>query len=619
MAEENNDGKRPVRGLIGSAVSKVKHQLKTKDAAYPERGKPLDGVMPGKWLEDELFDDTGFLPWNCPVRALGYDGEHYYFVDTMGQVFNTGDSSMGVERLQKLFAGHEAWLDWAFPSYDAKGRVSGWKGEMVRRALYAACKVRGPWSSSDMVRGRGAWRDRDGNLILHCGEHLWIDGKIVETGEHGDHLYVRRPRSMTPWDEPVSVEDNPAVEIVKILRTWTMQRGDVDAILVLGGLGVGMLGGALEWRPSMLFVGDAGTGKSELTGKFGILKAIIGRLMVSTTNATEAGLYQLVGHDSVPIAIDELEGDEDPVHAQKMFKMARDAASGSIRIRGGQNHKGVDFQAQSTFYFSGIIPPPIPAASLTRLAIIQLLPLKTTETRAPTLKAVETVGPKLLRILADKWEDLQFRLDDYANILREHGHDTRGQKTFGTFLAVAHTMLGDEGLKALGLPHDDLSKWGEWLAAETVQELEGKSATWERALEAIQTSVIENFSGGARRTVAQEVERLKDNVSPSEVRDRLALIDIGLIEDPASKDRGKQYLLAIPKKSRVLAKALGGTAFSTGVDGNWRFAFNSGDPAVVKQQIDCGGGRMDNRVTVAGRQVRCSFISLYELTRWQSK
>lgn len=616
MAEENNDGKRPIRGLIGGAISKVKHQLKTKDAAYPERGKPLDSVMPGKWLEDGLFDDTGHLPWNCPIRPLGYDGEHYYFVDTMGQVFNTGDSSMGVERLQKLFAGHEAWLDWAFPAYDAKGRVSGWKSEMVRRALYAACRERGAWSSADMVRGRGAWRDRDGNLVLHCGDCLWINGEISDTGEHGDHLYVRRPRAMVPWAEPITEENNPSVKIVEILRTWNMDRKEVDPIIVLGAIGVAMLGGALDWRPSMMIVGDAGVGKSELNGKNGVLKTILGRMMVSTTNATEAGLYQLVGHDSVPIAIDELEGDDGIDQAQKVIKMARDAASGSVRIRGGQNHKGVEFQAQSTFFFSGINPPPLPPASMTRLAIIQLLPLDPNSTKAPVLPEADTVGPRLLRRLADSWKDLQYRLDDYANILREHGHDSRGQKTFGTFLAVAHTMLGDEGLKALNLPYEDLSPWGKWLAADLVPELEGRAPTWEQVLIAIQTSVIENYSGGARRTVAQELERLKDGESLSEVRDRLSLIDLGIFADPS---KPKQFYLAIPNQSRVLAKALAGTPFSNGLQGSWSFAFKRGDPNIIKQKIELKPGHADNRVTVAGRQTRCSFVSLYEYTRWLAK
>ena len=612
---EKDSGARKVGGLIGMAEQKLKRRIADKQVTYPPRGKPIDGLAPGAWVENGALDETGYLPDNCPVRPLGYDGEDYYFFDTMGQVFNTGTASMGVERIQKLFAGHEPWLEWAFPSFDAKGRVTGFKSEMVRRALYAACRERGAWSPSDMVRGRGAWRDAQGNLILHCGDHMWIGGELRETGEIGDHIYVRRPRSMTPWPEPVHFDDNPAPMLVDMLRSWNMGRGDVDAVMLLGAIGVAMLGGALEWRPSIMIVGDAGTGKSSLNGKYGLLKSVLGRMMVSTTNATEAGLYQLVGHDSVPIAIDELEGEDGADQAQKVIKMARDAASGSVRIRGGQNHKGVEFQAQSTFFLSGINPPPLPPASLTRLAIIELLPLTTTK-KEPVLKAPETVGPRLLRILADRWENLQYHLDDYANILREQGHDSRGQKTFGTFLAVAHLMLGSEGLKKLGLPHEDLSPWGEWLAADKVPELEGKAPTWEQALIAIQTSVIENYSGGARRTVAQELERLKDGGTLHEVRDRLALIDLGLVEDP---DRDGKFLLAIPNQSRVLAKALAGTPFSNGQQGSWSYAFRRGEPAVVKTKLELKPGHFDNRVTVAGRQTRCSFINLGEYMRWQSR
>lgn len=611
MSSEQNDlGTKKTGGLIRGAMGKVQLELKRRRAVYPDPGKPLDGIAPGDWMNGGFVDDTGFLPQNCPVRPLGYDGENYYYVDTMGQVFNTGDGALGVERLQKLFAGHEDFLYWAWPAKEPKKMIAdpGFKSERVRRDLFAACRERGAWSATDMVRGRGAWRNAQGSLLLHCGDHMWIDGRMEDTGEIDDHFYARRPASLSPWADPVEAENNPAVQVMEILRTWNFDRGDIDAIFLLGWIGIAMLGGALDWRPSIFIVGDAGTGKSELTGKTGLLKTILGRLMVSTTNATEAGLYQLVGHDSVPISIDELEGDEGQEQAQRVIKMARDAASGSVRIRGGQNHKGVEFQAQSTFIFSGINPPPLPPASLTRLAIIQLHPLKTASPKAPTLKSAETVGPRLMRILADGWKDLEFRLDDYYAILREAGHDSRGQKTFGTFLAVAHTMLGDEGLRKLGLPDsNDLSKWGEWLAADALPELEGRSPTWEQCLGYILTSVIDNYSGGQRRTVAQELERLKngESVGVNEIREKLEAIDLGLLGNVK-----EGLTLCVPNQSRQLAKALQGTPFSNGVQGSWSFAFKRGDPAIIKAKIDCGGGRMDNRVSVAGRQCRCTFIDL---------
>lgn len=611
---ETHDGTRKVGGLIRGAMNRMKLEEKRRGTMYPAAGHPHEGIPPGGWRGNAYLDDTGYLPQNCPVRPLGYDGENFFFEDTMGQVFNSGDGALGVERIQKLFAGHEDFLYWAWPSFDKKGGVSGFKSELVRRDLFAACRERGAWTMTDMVRGRGAWRGHQGKLILHCGDHLWIDGEIEDTGEHDGYFYARRPPSLSPWSDPVQDQDNPAPEIFKILRSWNFERGDLDAMIMLGWIGIAMLGGALDWRPSIFITGDAGTGKSELIGRHGLFRAILGRMMISTTNASEAGLYQLVGHDSLPIAIDEMEGDEAPEQTQKIIKMARDAASGSVRIRGGQNHKGVEFEAQSSFLFSGINPPPLPPASLTRMAIIQLRPLKVTSNKAPTMKAAETVGPRLMRILADRWGDLEYMLDDYYNILREAGHSSRGQKTFGAFLAIADVMLGDSGLRALDLPCDCRADWGALLKPSLLPELEGAEPAWKQAIDAILTSQIEAYSGGGRRTVAQELARITANHGDEDVKDarqRLAAADLAVIGATS------EPILCIPNASRVIGKALLDTPFGArNGNGPWKFALRRGPPEVILMPEQVKAGMTDNRVSVAGRQTRCIFVSLKGYKEW---
>jgi hypothetical protein len=77
---------------------------------------------------------------------LGYEGENYYFVDTAGQVFSTGDKALGVERMQKLFMGAEDFLCWAWPAF-GKGGASP-ASRPRRRA--ATC------SPPAMCAGRGA-------------------------------------------------------------------------------------------------------------------------------------------------------------------------------------------------------------------------------------------------------------------------------------------------------------------------------------------------------------------------------------------------------------------------------------------------------------------------------
>lgn len=610
-SEKKSAARKKVSAVIGGGRQKLETALRRQRIRWPNKGMPYNSIMPGAWREDGALDDTGYLPEDCPVRPLGYSGEDYYFVDTSGQVFNSGDKALGVERVQKLFAGNEDFLYWAWPSWSAgkNRKVTGFKAEEVRRDLYAACRERGPWTPTDRVRGRGAWLDNEGRLVLHCGEYLWVNGKLEDTGELGDYFYVRRQASLVPWAEPVEHDTNPAMEVFKALRTWEFERGDIDAMIVLGWISTSMMGAALDWRPSIFVVGDHGTGKSELSGKGGLLRKVLGRSMLSTTNASEAGLYQIVGHDSLPITIDELEGDDNAEQSAKIIKMARDAASGSVRIRGGSDHKGVEFSAQSTFGFSAINPPGIPPASLSRMAILQLNPLPADGT-PPKLKAVETVGPMLLRRIADGFYDFPKLYENYRTTLREHGHSSRGQNTFGTFLAAAHLLLGDEGMEALGLPFEDLTYWGEALRADAVPELENVKPTWLDCLERIMTRQIDKFHGGARQTVAQILEDLANStIGFSAATDALAAADIGLI-GPESVLTGP--ILAIPNQSDTLARVMDGTPYAQRGSSNtsWSWALRRGPKDIICTD------KAKNRVVVAGHQRRCTLVKTGELRRW---
>ena len=618
---ETETGQRRIRAITQAGRKRAEVKAKTAAPAWPQKGSPYKGVLPGQWKTDPQAekDDTGHLPADCPVRPLGYDGENYYLIDTLGQVFNTGDKAMGVERMQKLFASHEDFLCWAWPSFGKGGTVTNFKAEEARRDLFAACAGRGPWNPTDQVRGRGAWLDDRRRLVLHCGEVLFVYGHEEGTGELGEHFYVRRPKAIVPWGDEVLDDDNPALEVFRALTSWNFVRGETAAMLALGWIGVAFMGAALDWRPSVFVVGDAGSGKSELQR---LLKTILGRFMISTTNATSAGLYQIVGHDALPIGIDELEGEDGQDQAAQIIKMARDAASGSIRIRGGANHQGVEFQARSTFLFSAINPPPIPPASMSRLALLQLRPLTNAAAKVPTLTAAETIGPRLLRRVMDHWEDFDGLYQAYRDVLRENGHDSRGQNTFGTFLAAAHLLLGDAGFEALGYPIDNLGHWGAMLAADAAPEVSGKTPNWSKCIDEILTSQVDAWNKGERRTVGRILEDI-ELTDQTMIREANRLLEIAGLHVLEPGRAGAGLTLCVPQQGKDINKLMSESSWGgRGSNGSWGWALSQAPEHIVLKKILAKSGkgdpnRTDNRIRIGGVQRRCLFISLADLKEWQ--
>jgi hypothetical protein len=89
--------------------------------------------------------------------------------------------------------------------------------------------------------------------------------------------------------------------------------------------------------------------------------------------------------------------------------------------------------------------------------------------------------------MADGWRETFPRLLPGPTRRRSgtNGHDQRGQNTFGTFLAAAHTLLGDDGMEACGLEIENLNEWGHRLAADTTPETANRQANWARCIEEI--------------------------------------------------------------------------------------------------------------------------------------
>ncbi|MCA8837947.1 MAG: hypothetical protein K8963_08880, partial [Proteobacteria bacterium] len=362
-----------------------------------------------------------------------------------------------------LFSGRQNYLAWAWPRWKAKGGIDGFAAEQAAAALVSACAAKGPWQSVEKVRGRGCWVGRDGSIVLHTGVDLLTGGRRQPPGEIDGFIYPTRPPLPTPWPEAVTAQTNPARLLKPLLGSWQWGRPLVDPTLFLGWIGAAFLGGALPWRASVYLTGDKATGKSSLQH---MIKGLLGDYLVQAVDTTGAGIYQHIGNDCLPIAVDELEGEADVRKAKAVLRLARLAASGGLMLRGGERHNPVEFRARSCFLFSSINTPPLEPQDLSRMAILRLnkLPL---DQPAPdmTERELGVVGRCILRRLMEEWPRFHETYDAFRGELSGAGMDGRGQDTFGVLLTCAdmieHEGWDDERLRSVG--DGELVPWRELL------------------------------------------------------------------------------------------------------------------------------------------------------------
>ena len=166
-------------------------------------------------------------------------------------------------------------------------------------------------------------------------------------------------------------EGSTAGELLHALFTcWRFARPMVDPMLLLGWNAAAVYGGALDYRPLVWLTGDKATGKSALQKGLGLMH---GNGILQSPDATEAAVRQILGQQSLPVAIDEAEADEDNRKMLALVKLARLAATSQGNIlKGGQDHQGHEFRATSCFLFSSILIPPIPPQDKSRLAVLEM-------------------------------------------------------------------------------------------------------------------------------------------------------------------------------------------------------------------------------------------------------
>lgn len=464
-------------------------------AVAPKSAKKADKKPKKQKTADDVLRTT--LDDDCPVVALGINDDVCYYIDCKRQLRPLSARDHSRLNIMKLFSPKTKYLWDTWPRTNEEGAVVGWKPEIVAEAMMCAASQAGIIDIVDRVRGPGSWVDEDGKLVFHCGDVLYHGDQELEPGQIGRHIYPAAPEKPRPSSEPSNVQ--AAETLLALLNKWNWRRKGTDAHLLLGWIGASLIGGALKWRPMVWMTGDKATGKSTLHE---VLNGVHGPGgLIHATDPTAAGLWQSVGHASLPIALDELESEADNRKNQNIIKLARHAASGGTTLRGGSDHKGTSFTVRSCFLFSSILIPPLLGQDVSRMAILQLDNLEGVSAPRLEPKKLAEIGAVFRKRLMEQWPRFAETLEMYRECLHKTGHGGRSSDQFGTLLACADLLL------YTGLPMAaDLTHWGEELKRSTLAEAEDDIADSERCLSHLLSSLCDVFRDGKRRTIGSWIE-----------------------------------------------------------------------------------------------------------------
>ena len=556
-------------------------------------GDVIDAALPAPIIGKRRGSSDGpdepelpLLPAGCPVKPLGHKGLLNYFLDEAGQLIAIDPQKLGQAAIKKIFGRRSELCDAYWPRFsdkrdsEDKPIQNGWKPEVARDMLQRACAYAGIFDPQGKVRDRGAHRGRAGELVLHCGDVIYIGQSANDEGGYvGAGLYdgfVYPTNAQIPRPDVDECGTATGEHLLKLFRSWYWFRPKIDPMLLLGFIAAGMIGGALRWRPHAWITGSSATGKSTLQL---VLELLLDGGALHTHEATEAALRQLMGQQTLPVFFDELEAEEDNRRSLAVVKLARLASSGGRIARGGQDHVAHEFVARSCFLFSSILLPPILSQDRNRLAILQLREIPSGATPPKTDDAeVRAWGQQIRRRLVDQWPRFEETLHLYRASLARNGHGGRSQDQFGTLLACADLLLYDD------LPDEELTdEWGAELSIDTLAEKATDQTDQQEAVQYLGGAMLQVRGGDEPKPISRHIVTAARSMAapdPDPVPlDRLenhGMKLVNAVDRGEGKDGrlnigavkakpGEAIFLAIANKHGALDRLFQGTRWSNGV------------------------------------------------------
>lgn len=415
-------------------------------------------------------DDGSGIPAENPIlanpyfRCLGYHERVDYFISlTSGQIFDLAPRQFKAEYLL-----HLAPLEWWQENYGQVGQ-RGLAIDWTRAAndLIQNCYAAGIWDPRMSV-AQGARLDGR-KVVFNTGSRLYVEGRDGTSplwDFQGRYCYVMGPSARTPaFDAPFEAEARELYDFLDIIRKidWRQGTSELSIMSLFGWIMISPICGILKWRPHLWLDGPRSSGKSWIVNNI-VLPALGDYAIQVVSNSTESGIRTLANRRSIPIVIDEMEGEgqADRNRVDQILRAARHSAteSNSVVAQGVSGGGGArEFSLSSTFLMTSIMPQLEAAADKTRFARARLGTGRgyekfTADIEGPAYKLLQE--PSIVNGIEYSFSDrlvarMVMRGGDYMKVYRimvealsRMGYERRIADVYGSFAAGAWLAFRDD-------------------------------------------------------------------------------------------------------------------------------------------------------------------------------
>lgn len=375
------------------------------------------------------------------IRPLGHNrGMYYFFPRATGQIMEFSATSLG--RPQNLYqlAPRGFW-----EALYAPETKMGVIADYASAELINACQSKGIFSLED-VRGVGVWKERNGALLVNCGDVIVGEGVKCHPNEFdGEYVYEAGRKVMNLDVMPLGNREAAEFRgICKSLSWKKPQSGD----LLAGWIVISAVGGCLNWRSHVFVTGQKSSGKSTVMDKIvtGALRNIGIKLDGGTT---EAKIRGDIGASSRPFIMDEAEAESNKAKMQmeSILEYFRKANSG-----GKLGNANGTYNARSAACFGGINPPVHQGADVDRWTLLELVPNRAPDSDVQYKELLERIRALITEDFPDRLlartvsglDVLLHNIDVFVDVFSKKLGSKRAGDQIGTLVAGSHALVSQQ-------------------------------------------------------------------------------------------------------------------------------------------------------------------------------